>query len=96
MFVSKCTWKRIVRANMKLYSEREWRIKVETSESGKSIWKITQMNQEYLFWNIAREYPIYYPFVQRARLLSQSPPYNVRFGYSIYSPMKQQKSTINS
>ena len=26
-----------------------------------------------------------------------SPPYkNVRFGYSIYSPMKQQKSTFNS
>ena len=24
------------------------------------------------------------------------PPYNVRFGYSIYSPIKQQKSTINS
>ena len=44
VFVSKFTWKRVVRANMKMFSEREWRIKVETSESAKSITKITQIN----------------------------------------------------
>ena len=66
VFVSKYTWKRIVRENMKQHRETEWRSKTETSESAKNIMKITLMNQEYLFWKVSREYPKYFPFIQRA------------------------------
>ena len=48
------------------YCIKEFFILFHTSESAINIMKITSLNQEYLFWKVGREYPKYFPLIQRA------------------------------
>ena len=59
-------WKRTVRDNMRLTREREWFVKTENSSTVQSIMRITEHNKEYVLWEISREFPKYYPFIQNA------------------------------
>ena len=66
MFMSKLAWKRVVRENMKFCSDMQLQLKTEHSESLQSLMKITQINKEFVLWEINREYPKYFPFIQKA------------------------------
>ena len=59
--MSKMSWKQAVRKNMKLTIDREWRLNLQTP-----ILRITDLNSEFVFWEVSREFPKYYPFIQKA------------------------------
>ena len=65
-FMSKLFWKRVVRADMELRREREWRIKIENSASVNWVTHITQINKVYVLWEACREFPNYYHFTPKA------------------------------
>ena len=70
IFMSKFSWRRLVRANMETVYEADRCLKSVNSENAKSVMRITEPNREYLLWDISREIPKYLPFIQRAvRLL---------------------------
>ena len=54
VFMSKSAWKRVVRENMKFYSDMQLQLKTEHSESLQSLMKITQINKEFVLWEISR------------------------------------------
>ena len=64
--MSKMSWKHAVRENMKLTIDREWRLKSSNSTEVNSILRITDLNSEFVFWEVSREFPKYYPFIQKA------------------------------
>ena len=51
---------------MKLTIDREWRLKSSNSTDVNSIPRITDLNSEFVFWEVSREFPKYYPFNQKA------------------------------
>ena len=64
--MSKMSWKHAVRENTKLTKDREWRLKSSNSTEVNSILRITDQNSEFVFWEVSRVFPKYYPFNQKA------------------------------
>ena len=64
--MSKLSWKHAARENMKLAIDREWRLKSSNSTEVNSILRITDLNCEFVFWEVSREFPKYYAFIQKA------------------------------
>ena len=59
IFMSKFSWRRLVRANMETDYEADRCLKSVNSENAKSVMRITEPNREYLLWKISREFPKY-------------------------------------
>ena len=55
--------KHAVRENMKLKIDRDWRLKSSNSTEVNSILRITDINSKFVFWEVSREFPKYYPFI---------------------------------
>ena len=65
-FVSKYSWKRIIRASMQLVRDAEWNRKCVNSANANSIIRIKEFNREYVFWEVSRAFPKYYSLIQKA------------------------------
>ena len=66
VFMSKMSWKHAVRENMKLTIDREWRLKSSNLSEVNSILRITDLNSEFVFWEVSIEFLKYYPIIQKA------------------------------
>ena len=65
-FVSKYSWKRIIRTSMQLVRDVEFNRKCVNSADANSIMRIKEFNREYVFWEVSRAFPKYYSLIQKA------------------------------